>query len=84
MTKAKKQNLESLIRKNIQQTAVLTEKVTKLSKELKRFQFMNLARFLLVVIPIILALLYLIPLFRNFLEVYRPILDLLRELNPIK
>lgn len=84
MSKTKqKKDLETLINKNIRQTNILIKKFDKLEKDFKRFQIMNFIRFLIVAIPLLLALLYLVPLFRDFLEIYKPILEILQQFGTI-
>ena len=78
-----KQNLEKLIKQNLKKTELLIEKIEDLNKNFKRAQIMNLIRFLIVTIPVILAILYLIPLFREFIEIYQPLLDLINQFRGI-
>ncbi len=77
------QDLETLIKKNTQKTDLLIDKIEKLEKDFKRFQLMNFIRFSIVAIPLILAILYLIPLFRDFVRIYEPILQTLQDLGAI-
>ena len=79
----KKNELESLIKQNIKNTNLLIKKVEKFEKDFKRFEIMNLLRFLIVAIPIILAILYLIPIFRDFLEIYDPLIEALNRFSPL-
>ncbi len=78
-----KQNLEKLIKQNLKKTDLLLDKVESLNKDLKKARLMNLIRFLIVAIPVILAVLYLIPLFREFIEIYKPLLDLINQFRGI-
>lgn len=77
MTKQNTKSIESLLKENIKKTDLLLQKIDKLEKDLKKFQIMSFLRFILVAIPVVLAVLYLIPLFRQFLEIYLPILEFL-------
>ncbi|HDQ22476.1 MAG TPA: hypothetical protein ENN28_00700 [Candidatus Uhrbacteria bacterium] len=79
MSQSKKQSLEKLVEKNLKKTDFLIEKVEKLEKDFKRFQLMNLLRFLIIIVPIFLAVLYLIPFFRQIFEAYSPFLDFLNQ-----
>lgn len=82
MTK-KNKNLEDLIKENNKKINLLMKKIDNLEGEFKRFQLMNFLRFLLVIIPIVLAVLYLIPVFREFLEIYKPLFDTLNSFKPL-
>jgi len=82
-TKVKKDDLQSLIKQNIRKTNLLLAKVDELDKDFKRFEIVNFIRFLIVVIPLILAVLYLIPIFREFFQIYeefyKPLLEVLNN-----
>lgn len=76
-----KSDLEKLIKQNIKQTNQLNKKIENLAVEIRRIQTISFIRFLIVTIPIILALLYFIPLFRQFVETYQPLMDFINQLN---
>jgi len=79
----KKNDLESLIKQNIRKTDILIKKLDHFEKDFRRFEIMNFIRFLIVAIPIILAILYLIPIFRDFLEIYEPLIEALNHFSPL-
>ena len=84
MPKQKNKNdLESLIKQNNRKIEALIRKIDQLEHNLKRFQFMNFLRFILVAVPIIIAILLFIPIFRDFLRLYQPLLDMLQTLKPL-
>ncbi len=83
MSEENKDNLEVLLKENLAKTDLIVQKINRFEKEFKRAQLMNLIRFLIVAIPVILAILWLIPVFRNFLEIYQPLIDLLNRFRTI-
>ncbi len=76
-----KNDIESLLKQNNKKIDKLTKKIDLLEHNLKRIQIMNFLRFAIVVVPVIMALLWLIPIFREFLSLYEPLLEMLQNLK---
>lgn len=77
----KKINITSLLQENIKTSKLMLAKLERLEKDFKRAQLFDFIRFLIVAIPVILAILYLIPLFHEVLDIYRPILEYFNQLR---
>jgi hypothetical protein len=76
-----KNDIESLLKQNNRKIEKLSKKIENLEHNLKRFQLMNFLRFVIVAVPVIIALLLLIPIFRDFLRLYEPILEAIQNLK---
>ncbi len=83
MPEENKNNLEDLLKENLEKTNLIVQKINRFEKEFKKAQLMNLIRFLIVAIPVILALLWLIPVFHDFLAIYQPLLELINRFRTL-
>lgn len=77
--KAKKKSKKTKFDQILEQNERIEHKLDRLRKDFKRAQVVNFIRFIIVAIPVLLAVLYLIPLFREFLEIYRPLVDFINN-----
>lgn len=75
MPKKSKNKIERLLLQNLEEIQKVERKVNLLEREFRKAQAVNFVRFVIVAVPILLALLYLIPLFRQFIEMYQPLVD---------
>lgn len=68
------QNLEKLVRENLK----LTSEVLELTKKTKRYivfgQVLNVLKIVLIIGPIVLAIIYLPPIIREFISTYSDLL----------
>ena len=73
-----------MIKKNI----ALSEEILRLNKKISRYvlaaQIMSLIKFLIILAPIILALIYLPPLIKNFFNNYSQVLPAGDELKSLQ
>jgi len=83
MPKQNKNDLELLIKQNNRKLDSLLKKMDHLDHSLKRFQLMNFLRFIIVAVPIIVAILWFIPIFRDFLKLYEPLIEILQNFKAI-
>lgn len=76
MPKTKSKNkIEKLLLQNFEELQKVERKVSLLEREFRKAQAVNFVRFIIVAVPVVLAVLYLIPLFRQFIEMYQPLVD---------
>jgi len=82
-TKKKKLTQKELIEETNQKVHYLIKKVDKLDRDFNRFEIMNFIRFFIVMIPVIIAILYLIPVFREFISLIDPLIEMLEKVNTL-
>jgi hypothetical protein len=74
-------DISALLRENIKTSKLMLSKLERLEKDFKRAQLFDFIRFLIVAIPVVIAILYLIPLFHEILDFYRPIIDYIKQIR---
>jgi hypothetical protein len=72
--KTEGEKLESLLRDNLESTAKILKDIRFIKKSLRWQRAWSVFRFLLIVVPIILGVIYLPPLIKETLETYRNLL----------
>jgi len=79
----KQKTTRQLLEENIQLNNTILKDVSYLKKVLIRGQIMAYFRFIIILTPIILAILYFLPIAREFLKIYEPLIDLLSKFNDL-
>ena len=67
--------IEKLAKENRELNKMILIRVDSFEKSLNRFYFLGYIRFILIVIPIVIAVLYLVPVAREFIYTYTVVFE---------
>ena len=81
--------LEKLLQDNLKYSKVIYERIRKIEKAITWMKVFSILRIIIIVVPIVLAILYLPPLWKKTMQKYQGLLGrdqthLLRQLDNLK
>lgn len=79
-----KKTTEQLLKETIKQNKKIIKEVENLKKLFIRNQIMSYVRTIIIITPIVIAILYLIPVVSDFLKVYQPLIEYFDKAKDLK
>ncbi len=76
------EELENIVKENLELTRQIKQEVDDIKKHIFWSKVWGFTKVILIVLPLIVAYIYLIPVFGNVLKQYTDLLDLKQGINP--